>query len=98
MSNKKCEHETLRLPISASHYVYQGIDDYDDEKSCIKSTHWGVIIPGLISWLIGLVMTYKQIQLLYTVKVPERVQSWHENVHLSANHSSAFLSGRAVIG
>ena len=35
---------------------------------------------------------------LNTVKVPERVQFWHENVHLSANHSSAFLSRRAVIG
>ena len=33
-----------------------------------------------------------------TVKVTERVRFWHENVHLSANHSSAFLSGRAVIG
>ena len=33
-----------------------------------------------------------------TVKVPERVRFWHENVHLSANHSSASLSRRAVIG
>ena len=33
-----------------------------------------------------------------TVKVPERVRFGHENVHLSANHSSAFLTRRAVIG
>ena len=33
-----------------------------------------------------------------TVKVPERVQFWHENVHLSANQSTAFLTRRAVIG
>ena len=33
-----------------------------------------------------------------TVKVPERVRFWHENVNLSANHSSAFLTRGAVIG
>ena len=33
-----------------------------------------------------------------TVKVPVRVQFWHKNVHLSANHSSAFHVRRAVIG
>ena len=33
-----------------------------------------------------------------TVKVPERVRFWHEKVHNSANHISAFLSRRVVIG
>ena len=33
-----------------------------------------------------------------TVKATERVQFWHENVPLLANHSSALLSRRAVIG
>ena len=33
-----------------------------------------------------------------TVKVPERVQFGHENVPLSANHSSTFITKRALIG
>ena len=33
-----------------------------------------------------------------TVKVPERVQFRHENVHLSANHSSSWKQSWAVIG
>ena len=32
----------------------------------------------------------------YSVKVPEPVRFWHENVHLSANHSPAFLARRDV--
>ena len=35
---------------------------------------------------------------LLTVKVPERVRFWHENVHLSANHNCSGKKSRGVIG
>ena len=41
---------------------------------------------------------FSLLTLMNTVKVSERVRFWHGNVHLLANHSSALLSRRAVIG
>ena len=35
---------------------------------------------------------------LYTVKVPERVRFWHENVQLSTNHSSSSKESVAIFG
>ena len=54
-------------------------------------------IKEAILWRVESVYVFGYSRTL-TVRVPERVRFWHEIGHLSANHSSASFSRRAVIG
>jgi len=45
-----------------------------------------VVLEPHFQHLDGDGVIYELVELLVTVEVPERVRSWHENMHLSANY------------